>query len=116
MTGWVLIAPMLLNGPWTFCDHAQSGFETTLEFQGLSDEAAECARPCLREHQVGTGEICLILPSDASKSMAIVDFGVAILAHEIQLQPPAVIEAFITELRSLYSNPSVISHAPPPKA
>ena len=113
---WVLILPMLLNGLWIVCNDAQSGSETTLEFQGLSNQAAECARLCLREHPLGTGEICLILPGDASKSIAIVDFRVAILAHEIQLQPPAVTEAFITELRSLYSNPSLISHAPPPKA
>jgi len=109
LIGWVLIAPMLLNGLWIVCNDAPSA-----ETVPLSKEA-ECARICLMKLQANGERFCLIFPGDSKTSISVIDFGVAIVPLKIQLQGNEGAEPYLITFSPSYSNPSLLNHTPPPR-
>jgi hypothetical protein len=111
---WLLLAPMLVNGLWMVCSDASS--ETVTAATAQSEESADCMKMCAMKYAKELGSICFVLPGDSQTSITIHDFGAAILPLEFRLQPFAVEEQFVTNVAHFYSNPSLYSHTPPPKA
>jgi hypothetical protein len=107
---WLLLPTMLLNGLWMVCNppgadsHAPS-----------KEEFADCIRICAAV-EAELGRICIIWPGDTKPSLTVIDFGAAILPDEIVLEPVATDEQLMTAWYSLYSNPSLFTNTPPPKA
>jgi hypothetical protein len=112
---WLLLAPMLLNGLWMVCSDPSSATAATAS--GAQSEE-NCSKICLMKHDVDLGMICFALPGDTrtSTTITILDFGAALLPTEFQLKPVAAEEPFVTELSSVYSDPSLSNQTPPPKA
>ena len=113
---WLVLGLMPFNGLWVVCSVAS--FETPLPATGLpaqSEESAECRKMCALKQQAHEGTICVVLPGDAKTSITVLNFGVAVLPSEVQLQPTAAAEEFVAELPGFYSNPSLSEHAPPPR-
>jgi hypothetical protein len=115
LIGWVLLAPMLLNGLWVVCNDGSSKAAAAPVPVELSQLDADCAKMCPMKHQAA-GEMCLLLPGESKKSISILDFGVAILTPEFQLTPLSRAGALAPELPAAYSSPVLYSHTPPPKA
>ena len=108
---WLLLPPMLLNGLWMIChppDAAESAAPSAEEF-------ADCIRICAA-FEAEFGKICIIWPGDTKPSITIFDFGAALLPEEIVLRPAATDEQLIPAWAALYSNPSLFTTTPPPKA
>jgi hypothetical protein len=117
LIGWLLLAPMVLNGLWVVCEDVPAKAEASSVLQGLTEEEANCIQICAIKHRtVDAGVICFVLPGDSKTSITVFDFGVAIVAPEIQLTPAISTEEFATALPASYSNPSLANHTPPPKA
>jgi hypothetical protein len=108
---WLLLPAMLLNGLWMVCNPPGA---TDSPAQS-EEERADCIRICAAL-EARFGRICFFLPGDTKTSITIINFGVAILPSEILLQPMAVTEPFVTRLSTVYTNPSLSNHTPPPKA
>jgi hypothetical protein len=106
---------MLLNGLWMVCSDPSS--EAAATASGSRSEE-NCAKICMMKHDVDLGTICFALPGDTrtSTTITVFDFGVALLPLEFQLKPVVAEEPFLTELSSVYSNPSLSKQTPPPKA
>jgi hypothetical protein len=70
------------------------------------------------KHGVEPGSICFVLPGDtkATTSITVLDFGFAILPQQFTLEPMDGDELFMTGLQSAYTNPSLATNTPPPKA
>jgi len=109
LIGWILIAPLLLNGLWIVCNDAPSA-----ESVPLSKEA-ECARICLLKLQAIGERFCLILPGASKTSISVIDFGVALVPTKIQLQGNEGAEPFFVTFSPRYLNPSPSNRTPPPR-
>jgi len=109
LIGWVLIAPLLLNGLWIVCNDAPSA-----ESVPLSKEA-ECARICLLKLQASGERFCLILPGASKSSISVIDFGVAVVPLKIQLPCNEGAEPFLVTVSARYSNPNPSNNTPPPR-
>ena len=107
---WVLLPSMLLNGVWMVCSTPD-----TSESPMSAEEKADCIRICAAL-EAEFGKICIIWPGDTKPSITIFDFGAALLPDEIVLQPAATDEQLMAGWAVLYSNPSVFTDTPPPKA
>jgi hypothetical protein len=118
LTIWLLLGPMLLNGLWIVCSDRAGGTVAAVVGSPAADAEENCAEMCLMKHGVKPGSICFLLPGDAkaSTSITVLDFGFAILPQEFQLEPIAGDEPFMTGLPSAYTNPSLATYTPPPKA
>jgi hypothetical protein len=107
---------MFLNGLWIICDDGSSAAASTPAIELQPEAAADCLEICAMHHQANGGKMCLILPGTAKKSIAVVDFGLAILTPVIQLKFVSTVEWSVTDLSLSYLEPSFSSDTPPPKA
>jgi hypothetical protein len=106
---WLLLPAMLLNGLWMVCD--PSG---TSEPPMTAQERADCFRICARL-ETEFGRICIIWPGN-QPSISVIDYGAAILPHEILLTPFVTTERVAEQLFLLPLDAPVSQLTPPPKA
>ena len=106
---------MLLNGLWMVCNDPSAETTATPDSAQL-EKSAECIRICAMKHALDLGKICFVLPDDSKTSIAILDFGVALLPLEFRLQPFALEEPLVTKVSAVYVNPTLSNRTPPPKA
>ena len=107
---WLLLPPMLLNGLWMVCNPPG-----VVDSPAGTEESADCISICAAL-EAELGRICIIWPGDTKPSITVFDIGAAILPDEIVLEPVATDEQLITAWSSLYSDPSLFTNTPPPKA
>ena len=112
---WILLIPMLSNGLWIVC---RDSSEATAIADSLTQSEKDCIRICLKKFAAEFGTICLALPGNTKNptSIAVVDFGVAVLPLDF-LSPPVTVDTpLFTGPSARYTAPSLANDTPPPRA
>src|ERR1043165_6228341 len=103
---WVLLPAMLVNGLWMVCQPQDQ--EDSLP---QSKESADCIRICAAL-EASLGTICLLFPGHSNASITVIDYGAAVLAAQVLLQPTSVDQPFKPASVASYGSAFLSSSTP----